>query len=388
MEIAQRLKQIPPYIFVELDRLKKEALQRGEDVISLSIGDPDLPTPQLIVEALAAAAKKPENHCYPLGTGKLALREEIARYYQAKFGVALDPVTEILVLIGSKEGIGHLPLALVDPGTVVLYPEPGYPVYRMSALFAGGEPVALPLTRENSFLPDLDSVPPDTLRRTRLLWLNYPNNPTGAFASVEFFEKVVWFARRYNFVIAHDAAYIDLVFGSERAHSILEISGAKDVAIEFHSFSKTFHMTGWRIGFAVGNRDVVKALAEIKANLDSGVFGGVQDAAIVALQHFDELVPKLRQTYEERCRVLMRRLEQLKWPNVTPPRGTFYVWLPTLHGKSSMEMTMELLKKCAVMVTPGTAFGDGGEGYIRIALTAPEERIEQAFDRIERAGIV
>ncbi|MGC8740484.1 MAG: LL-diaminopimelate aminotransferase [Candidatus Sumerlaeaceae bacterium] len=387
MEIAQRLRQIPPYIFVELDRMKKEAIERGEDVISLSIGDPDLPTPSLIVEALAHAAEKPENHCYPLGTGKLALRQQIARYYETKHGVKLDPTSEIVALIGSKEGIGHLPLAVVDPGKVVLYPEPGYPVYRVSALFAGGEPYALPLLPDNNFLPDLDAVSSDTLARTRLLWLNYPNNPTATFAPLEFFEKVVWFAKKYKFVVAHDAAYIDMVFRGERAHSFLEVPGAKDVGLEFHSFSKTFHMTGWRIGFAAGNRAVVGALAEVKANVDSGVFGAVQDAAIVAMEHFDELVPPLLDVYERRCQILLNRLERLKWPNFTRPRGTFYVWLPTLNGKTSTEMTMELLQKCAVMVTPGTAFGERGEGFIRIALTASEQRIEEACDRIERTSL-
>jgi len=388
MQIAERLTKIPPYIFVELDRMKKQAIERGEDVISLSIGDPDLPTPQPIVEALAEAARKPENHCYPLGKGKPEFRQTIAEYYKQRHGVELDPNGEVLALIGSKEGIAHLPLAVVNPGDIVLYPEPGYPVYSISAHFAGALPFALPLQKENGFLPDLDAIPSDVLHRTRLLWLNYPNNPTAAFAPLEFFEKVVWYAKKYDFVVAHDAAYMDMVFSGQQAHSFLKVKGAKDVGIELHSFSKTFHMTGWRLGFAVGNATLVGALADLKANLDSGVFGAVQDAGIVAMRRFDEIVPSLLQIYERRCKILLEALERMGWPNFTRPQGTFYVWLPTLQGMSSMEMTKELLQRCAVMVTPGTAFGQQGEGFIRIALTASEERIAEAMKRIEQAGLL
>lgn len=386
MKLSDRLKKIPPYIFVELDKMKKAAMDRGEDVISLSIGDPDLPTPTLIVDALREAAQNPENHCYPLGTGKPALRREIASYYQRRYGVTLDPDSQVLALIGSKEGIGHLPLALVDPGDVVLYPDPGYPVYRMATLFAGGEPYALPLRAENGFLPDLEAVPSAILERTRLLFLNYPNNPTAAFAPLEFFEKVVRLAKKYNFAVAHDAAYMDMVFSGQRAHSFLEAPGALEVGIELHSFSKTFHMTGWRLGFAVGNPQIVRALAEIKSNLDSGVFGAIQDAGIIAMRHYEAIVPELVRIYERRCEVLLDGLQRLGWQGFNRPRGTFYVWGPTQHGLSSFDMTAELLQRCAIMVTPGTAFGEQGEGYIRIALTAPEERINEAIQRIANAG--
>jgi len=388
MILSERLRKVPPYIFVELDRMKKEAIERGEDVISLSIGDPDLPTPPVIVETLAEAAAKPENHCYPLGTGKPAFREEIAHYYESRHGVKLDPATQVLALIGSKEGIGHLPLALINPGDVVLCPEPGYPVYQISTLFAGGQPYVLPLKADNGFLPDLDAVPPDVLQRTRLIWLNYPNNPTATFAPMEFFEKVVWLAKKHGFVVAHDAAYLDIAFPGRKPHSFLEAPGAIDVGIELHSFSKTFNMTGWRLGFAAGNPQVVAALAAIKANLDSGVFGAVQDAGIVAMRHFDELVPPILDVYRRRRDVLLRGLERIGWKNFTRPEGTFYVWLPALGGRTSMEMTMELLSRCAVMVTPGTAFGASGEGFIRIALTAPEERICEAIERIERTNLI
>jgi LL-diaminopimelate aminotransferase len=387
MILSERLRKVPPYIFVELDRLKKEAIERGEDVISLSIGDPDLPTPPVIVEALAEAAAKPENHCYPLGTGKPAFREEIAHYYESRHGVKLDPATQIVALIGSKEGIGHLPLALINPGDVVLCPEPGYPVYQISTLFAGGQPYVLPLKADNGFLPDLDAVPQDVLQRTRLIWLNYPNNPTATFAPMDFFEKVVWLAKKHGFVVAHDAAYLDIAFPGEKPHSFLETPGAMDVGIELHSFSKTFNMTGWRLGLAAGNPEIVAALAAIKSNLDSGVFGAVQDAGIVAMRHFDALVPPILDVYRRRRDVLLGGLERIGWKNHTRPEGTFYVWLPTLGGRTAMEMTMELLRRCAVMVTPGTAFGASGEGFIRIALTAPEERICEALERIERTNL-
>lgn len=387
MDISQRLKKVPPYIFVELDKMKKEAIERGEDVIALSIGDPDLPTPQIIVDALKEAAQNPENHCYPLGTGKPAFREAIAHYYASKHGVPLNPHSEVLALIGSKEGIGHLPFAIIDEGDVVLYPEPGYPVYRIATLFAGGTPWSLPLRAENSFLPDLESVPRDVLDRTKLLFLNYPNNPTAAFASAEFFEKAVFFARKHEFIVAHDAAYMDMVFPGERATSFLAVPGAKDVGIELHSFSKTFHMTGWRLGFAVGNKTVISALAALKSNLDSGVFGAIQDAGIVALQHYDEIVPSLNATYAKRCEVLITGLTKLGWTGFTKPKGTFYVWCPTQGNLSSMEMTKLLLKECSILVTPGTAFGETGEGYIRFALTAAEGRIAEAINRMQKAGI-
>ncbi|MCX7624852.1 MAG: LL-diaminopimelate aminotransferase [Candidatus Sumerlaeaceae bacterium] len=388
MNTAERLSKVPPYIFVELDQMRKAAVERGEDVISLSIGDPDLPTPSIIVDALAEAAKKPENHCYPLGKGKPELLEEISRYYAQQHDVRVDPYEEIVALIGSKEGIGHLPLAIVNPGDVVLYPDPGYPVYWISAHFAEAEPVPLALRPENDFLPDLEAVPSDILHRTRLLWINYPNNPTASVAPLEFFEKVVWFAKKYGFVVAHDAAYLDLVFHGHTAYSFLAVKGAKEVGIEFHSFSKTFHMTGWRLGFAAGNSRVVGALAALKANLDSGVFGAIQDAGIVAMKNFDKIVPELVAVYEQRCQVLTTALTNIGWRPAAKPRGTFYVWLPTLHQRSSMDMTKELLQRCAVMVTPGTAFGNEGEGFVRISLTAPEPRIKEAVRRIERANII
>lgn len=386
-QVAKRLQQVPPYIFVELDRMKEEAIAQGQDVISLSIGDPDLPTPQIIVQALAEGAAIPQNHRYPLGAGKLELRQEIAHYYARIYGVELDPKDEIIALIGSKEGIGHFPLAFVDDGDVVLYPEPGYPVYRIATLFAGGIPIAMPLRPENKFLPDLEAIGRDVLERTKIMFLNYPNNPTAAFATEEFFERVVALAKRYGFIVVHDAAYLDLAFYGKRAVSFLQIPGAKEVGIEMHSFSKTFNMTGWRLGFACGNAELVQALLAIKSNLDSGVFGAIQHAGIVALRHYDEIVPPLLETYQKRAEVLVRGLEKIGWEDFTRPEGTFYVWLRTRGKRSSFEMTRELLRRCAVMVTPGTAFGDAGEGFIRMAVTAPEERIAEALQRIERANL-
>jgi LL-diaminopimelate aminotransferase len=386
-EPAARLNQLPPYLFVELDRLKREAVARGEDVINLGIGDPDLPTPQIIIDALKEAAQDARNHQYPSGAGSDEFRRAVADYYERTRGVTLDPATEIGCLIGSKEGIGHFPLAFVNRGDVVLIPEPGYPVYRSATIFAGGTPYTMPLLAENDFLPDLDAIPEAVYEKTRLMILNYPNNPTAVQAPRAFFEAVVERARRYGFIVLHDAAYLDMSFTGGKALSFLEIPGAKEVGLEMHSLSKTFNMTGWRIAFAAGNPSLIKGLLAVKANLDSGQFTAVQQAGVVALRNLENLLPDLMQTYNGRIDALEAGIKKLGWSGFRRPEGTFYAWLPNPWPMSSMDVTRTLIEKCAVVTTPGNGFGECGEGYFRIALTTSAERITEACDRITRSGL-
>ena len=385
--LSDRLAKLPPYPFVELDRMKREAIEKGVDIINLGIGDPDQPTPQRIIDALAEAANDPTNHQYPLGTGLADFRREVAHYYLRFHRVTLDPAREVGALIGSKEGIAHFPLAFANPGDVVLYPDPGYPVYQSSAIFAGAEPVAMPLLAENGFLPDLDAIPADVLRRTRLMFLNYPNNPTAALAGMEFFEKVVALAGKHGFIVLHDAAYLDIAFFGEKPLSFLSVPGAREVGLELHSLSKTFNMTGWRIGFVAGNPELVAGLMAIKANVDSGVFNVVQRAGIEALQNIDILLPEIISVYEARLKVLDEGIRSLGWTDFTSPRSTFYVWVRNRGGRSSFEMTKVLLEECGIVTTPGTAFGAHGEGFFRIALTTSAERIREAVERIRKAGL-
>ncbi|MGI8908596.1 MAG: LL-diaminopimelate aminotransferase [Candidatus Sumerlaeaceae bacterium] len=388
IQLSERLQKLPPYLFLELDRLKTAAIARGEDVINLGIGDPDQPTPQLIIDALNEAAQHVENHQYPLGAGLLDFRSEVASYYKRTRGVQLDPATEITALIGSKEGIGHFPLAFVNPGDVVLIPEPGYPVYRSATVFAGGEPYVMPLLAENAFLPDLDAIPAQVYERTKLMILNYPNNPTAAFATREFFERVIAKARQHGFIVLHDAAYLDMTYKDEQAISFLELEGAKEVGIEMHSLSKTFNMTGWRVAFAAGHPTLIKGLISLKSNLDSGVFTAIQRAAIVALQNYEKLITPTLEMYKRRLAALDDGMKELGWSDYRRPDGTFYVWLKTRGGRGSMEMTRELIEKCAIVTTPGNGFGQAGEGYFRLALTTNEERIREACTRIKASGFL
>jgi len=383
---AQRLQVLPPYLFAELDRMKQEQVKKGMDIISLGIGDPDLPTPPHIIQALATAAADPRNHQYPSYEGMLSFRKAAADWYLARFGVALDPAKEVLTLIGSKEGIGHLSLAFINPGDVALVPDPAYPVYQSGTLFAGGETFPLPLTRERGFLPDLDAVPADVLGRAKILWLNYPNNPTGAIAPREFLAKAVEFARRHRLILAHDAPYSELAFDGYRPESVLCIEGAKEVAIEFHSVSKTYNMTGWRLGFAVGNAEILAGLGRIKQNLDSGVFQAVQYAGIAALTGSQQCVVENCRIYQERRDVLIQGLREMGF-EVASPKATFYLWLPVPKGFTSASFTVELLVKAGVVVTPGGGFGAAGEGYVRATFTVSADRIREALERIKKLGI-
>ncbi len=380
---ADRLSQLPPYLFVEIDRKKREAIEAGRDVIDLGVGDPDLPAPGFIVDRMVEAVRDPANHSYSLGIGTLEFRQSAARFFARRFGVELDPRSEIIALLGSKEGIGHLPIAVVNPRDVVLVPEPGYPVYAAGTIFVGGGCYTMPLREENGYLPVLEDIPLEVLRRATLMWLNYPNNPTAAVAPLAFFEKAVALARKHDILIAQDAPYCEIYFG-DPPPSILQVDGAKDVAVEFHSLSKTFNMTGWRIAFAAGQRDVLAALAKVKSNLDSGVFQAIQHAGIAALDGCDR--PEIRgqiDMYRRRREVLVAGLREAGWP-VSTPQATFYVWAKCPAGYDSMTVASRLVAEADVVVIPGVGFGAAGEGYVRFALTVPQERMREAVQRLAK----
>ncbi|HJU05774.1 MAG TPA: LL-diaminopimelate aminotransferase [Nitrospiraceae bacterium] len=385
IEPAGRIKTLPPYLFAAIDEMKQKAVARGVDIINLGIGDPDLPTPEPIIERLKQAATNPKNHQYPSYEGLLSFRQAVARWYMRRFGVSLDPASEVLTLIGSKEGIGHVPLAFVDPGDIVLVPSPGYPVYPVATTFAGGVPYIMPLLKHNGFLPDLNAIPKDMAQRAKLMFLNSPNNPTSVVASTEFFKQVVAFALEHRIIVCHDAAYSEIFFDGRRPASFLEVGGAKDVGIEFHSLSKTFNMTGWRIGFAVGNRQVLTGLGKVKSNLDSGVFQAVQEAGITALDLDDHVTDGLRKIYQERRDLLIPGLKKLGL-DVDAPPAAFYVWITVPKGYTSTSFTAHLLEKAGLVTTPGNGFGQPGEGYIRMTLTTPKERLGEAVERIGKVG--
>ncbi len=383
VQMASRVKSLPPYLFAAIDKMKQEARAKGVDLIDMSIGDPDIPTPSHIVEAMKSAVEKPEHHRYPSYEGMLSFRQSVADWYKRRFNVALDPADEVLSLIGSKEGIGHLPLAFVEPGDTVLVPSPGYPVYPVSVLFAGGESFIMPLTEDNGFLPDLKAIPESALKKAKLMFINYPNNPTSAVAPPGFFEEVIRFAEKYDFIVCHDAAYSEVYFDGEKPQSFMEVDGAKSVGIEFHSLSKTYNMTGWRIGFAVGNRDVLAGLGKIKSNLDSGIFQAVQEAGIVALKTGDEILSGIRNTYQERRDALYEGLKDIGL-ELRRPKASFYLWAKVPGGFDSSAFAAHMLEKAGVLATPGNGFGAPGEGYVRFALTVSAERIREAVQRITR----
>jgi LL-diaminopimelate aminotransferase len=383
IETAKRIDQIPPYLFAEIDRKKEQMKQKGMDIVDLGIGDPDLPTPKRIVDRLEIAARDPKNHRYPSYEGMIEFRTAVAEWYLRRFGVTLDPRTEVLSLIGSKEGIAHIPLAFVNSGDYVLVPSPGYPVYRVSTLFAGGTPYFLPLTRENRFLPDLNAIPREVAEKAKILFINYPNNPTSAVAEKDFFEEVVAFARRYEIIVCHDAAYSEVAFDGYRPASFMEVDGAREVAIEFHSLSKTFNMTGWRVGFAVGNSNIISGLGRVKTNIDSGLFQAIQEAGADGLRHIDTPVPEIIKIYERRRDILVSGLREIGL-HVERPRATFYTWFPTPKGYTSAQYASLLLEKAGIVATPGNGFGESGEGYVRMAITVNEARIEEAIQRLKQ----
>jgi LL-diaminopimelate aminotransferase len=378
---ANRLNKIPPYLFAEIDRKVQEKKKAGVDVISLGIGDPDLPTPARIVHVLQEAAEDPVNHRYASYFGLAELREAIAGWYGHRSGVTLDPSTEILPTLGSKDGIAHVPLALVDPGDIVLAPDPGYTVYVTGALMAGAEPFIMPLTAENHWLPDLDLIPEDVAQRARLMWLNYPNNPTAAVADRDFLERAVAFCRRHDIILCHDAPYSEIAFDGYRPLTLFEIPGAKEIGLEFHSLSKTFNMTGWRIGWVCGRADLVGLIGQLKTNIDSGIFQAVQWAAIEALNGGDQETRAACDVYARRHRLVADTLNDLGW-KIKPPRATFYVWAPVPKGYDSIGFASHVLDEIGVNITPGVGFGPHGEGYFRLSVTAPDARLEEAMARM------
>jgi len=385
IEKAKRIEQLPPYLFAEIDRKKEEMRKRGMDLIDLGIGDPDLPTPEPIIERLNRASRDPKNHHYPSYEGMIEFRTAVARWFERRFGVLLDPQTEVLTLIGSKEGIAHIPLAFVNPGDYVLVPSPGYPVYRVATLFAGGIPYMMPLLKENGFLPKLSEIPGEIAERSKLLFINYPNNPTSAIAERPFFEEVVAFAKKYEVIVCHDAAYSELAFEDYRPLSFLQIEGAKEVGIEFHSLSKTFNMTGWRIGFAVGHPDIISGLGKVKTNIDSGLFQAIQEAGMEALQRYDTPIPNLIRIYEGRRDVMVKGLREVGL-EVEVPKATFYLWIRVPRGYTSAQFATLLMEQAGLVVTPGNGFGEAGEGYFRIALTVDESRLRQAVERLKKVN--
>lgn len=379
---SDRLGRLPPYLFAAIDAAKKAAQEKGADIISLGVGDPDLPTPPHIVAAGQAALANPANHQYPFGAGLLGFRQAVARWYKARFHVDLDPATEIHALIGSKDGLTHLPLAFLNPGDTAIVPEPAYPAYNASILLAGGETHFVPLLEENGFLPDLAAIPKSVLASAKLFYLNYPSNPLSVTAPRTFYESVVRLARDHRFLVVHDAAYSEMYY-EEPPLSFLEIPGAKDVGIEFHSCSKTYNMTGWRVGWVCGNAEAVRTLGRLKDNFDSGVFQAVQEAGVAALTGPQDGVAEMRRIYRERRDLFVPKLRALGW-RVTNPPATFYVWARTPAGFTSAQTAERLLQEAHIVCTPGNGFGPSGEGYVRFALTVPTARLELALERIGR----
>ena len=375
---AARMNNLPPYLFARIDEMKTQQQKKGTDIIDLGVGDPDLPTPDHIVASLCEAAQNPENHHYPSYAGMPEYRSAVADWYQQRFGVSLDPQKEVIALMGSKDGIAHIAEAFVDPGDYVLTPSPGYPVYRTGTLFAEGKVHEMPLTEKNKFVPVLEEIPEKVAKAAKLMFINYPNNPTAAVAPDGFYREVVDFASDHGIVVVSDNAYSEIAYDGYRAPSFLEIKGAMEVGIEMHSLSKTYNMTGWRIGMAVGNEEILAGLGRVKTNVDSGVFNAVQRAAITALSGPQDCVKNACAIYQERRDVLVAGLRSLGF-HVAAPQATFYVWMPV---EDCMAFAAKLLSETGIVVTPGVGFGPSGEGYVRFALTRPVARINEAVERM------
>lgn len=379
------MQNLPPYLFARIEKKIEDARARGIDIINLGIGDPDSPTPRHIIEKMAETIYDVPNHQYPSSVGMLRYREAVANWYQSRFGVVLDPRTEVVSLLGSKEGIAHVSFAYLDPGDVNLVPDPGYPVYGIGTQLAGGISYIMPLKAENQYLPVLEDIPAEIARKAKLMFVNYPNNPTGAVADLSFYQKVVEFARNYDVLVCHDAAYSELAYDGYQAPSFLQVPGAKDVGVEFHSLSKTYNMTGWRIGWMAGNPSAVEIMGRFKSNVDSGVFQAIQYAAIAGLEGPQDCVGELQQMYQERRNAAAEGMKKLGW-EFEIPRGSFYMWVKVPEGYNSTDYAELVLEKAQVIITPGNGYGQYGEGYFRIALTVDTTRITEAFERI-RAGL-
>jgi LL-diaminopimelate aminotransferase len=385
LKTAKRIDKLPSYLFADIDRQIENAAARGADIISFGVGDPDLPTPPHVVDALIEAVRDPATHRYPSYTGMPEFRAAVAAWYGRRFGVDLDPDTEVQPLVGSKEGIFHLPVAFVDPGDVALVPDPGYPVYETGTLMAGGVPALLPLTPDNDFLPELTALPDDVATRARVLWLNYPSNPTAACADLSFYQEAVDFCRANDLLLAHDAAYTEITYDGYVAPSVLQAEGAMDCAVEYHSLSKTYNMTGWRIGWVAGAPQAIEALKRVKTNIDSGIFDAVQRAGIAALTGSDEHLMKTVDRYRHRRDLLCDGLKSMGIV-VDPPKGSVYVWAPVPAGYDSKSFASRLLEQAAVVVTPGTGYGPSGEGFVRFSITIPDDRLEEGVERLR--GVV
>ena len=385
MKLAKRVEELPPYLFAQISKVIAAKKARGIDVVTFGIGDPDLPTPPNILAALHRAADDPANHRYPESEGLPELRGAIARWYERRFEVAFDPAREALALIGSKEGIAHMALTLIDPGDVALVTDPGYPVYEIGTMFAGGVAVKLPLRRESGWLPDLDAIPEDLAARARVLWLNYPNNPTAAVADLAFFEKAVAWAKEYDVSICHDNPYCDVAFDGYRPLSIFQAPGARDVAIEFNSFSKIYNMTGWRIGMAVGNAELVDALMRVKSNIDSGIPQAIQEMAIEAVDGPQDVIADHNAIYQRRRDRIVETLRAIGL-EVDPPKASLYVWAKLPEGVTSGDFAARLIEECAVVVTPGRGYGVNGEGYVRLSVTIADDRMEEGLRRLRDWG--
>lgn len=381
---AQRIKKLPPYLFARIEKKIAECKEKGLDVISLGIGDPDRPTPKHIIDTMAEQIYNPENHQYPSSVGMLSYRKAVTDWYNKRFGVELDPKTEVVSLIGSKEGIANISYCYLDPGDISLVPDPGYPVYSIGAALAGGQPYYIPAGPDTKYLVDFARIPEDIARKAKILWINYPNNPTGAVADKEFFKEVVAFAKKYDILVCHDAAYSEMAYDGYIPPSFLEVEGAKDVGIEFGSLSKPFNMTGWRIGWAVGNAKVIETLGRYKSNVDSGAFQAVQYAAITGLSSSQQCIQDIAKVYQERRDVLVDGLNSMGW-NLPKPKATFYVWAPVPKGYgTSAEFAELLLDKAQVVITPGNGYGKNGEGFVRMAITVEKDRIMEAVERMRK----
>jgi LL-diaminopimelate aminotransferase len=382
MKLARRVESLPPYLFQEISRKIAAKRAAGVDIITFAIGDPDLPTPKHILDRLHKEADNPANHQYPESEGLPELRQAIADWYERRFEVKFEPLKETLPLIGSKEGIGHIALCFIDPGDLALAPDPGYPVYEIGTMFAGGETYKLPCTAETGWKPNLDAIPEDIARRAKLLWLNYPNNPTGAVADFEFFEKAVAFAKKYDVAILHDNPYCDVAYDGYKPVSIFQVPGARDVAVEFNSWSKIYNMTGWRIGMVVGNETMVDALMRVKSNIDSGIPLAIQYMAIEAVYGPQDVIDEHNAIYQRRRDRMVEGLRKIGL-EVEPPRASLYVWAKLPAGVTSADFAARLIEDCGVVVTPGRGYGENGEGYIRLSVTTPDERVEEGMKRLE-----
>lgn len=381
VKFSKRIEKLSPYLFVDISKKIAEKKARGEDVVSFAIGDPDIPTPPHIIDRLCHEANKPSNHRYPESNSLPELRKAIAEWYEIRFGVSLDPDKEVLPLIGSKEGIGHIALCFIDPGDIAIVPDPGYPVYSAGTMFAGGKCYYVPLKEENGFLPNLHDIPSEIAQDAKVLWINYPNNPTAAVAGLDFMEQVVHFARKYQIAVCHDGPYTEVAYDGYRPVSFLQAAGAKEIGIEFHSFSKTYNMTGWRIGMAVGNAKIIDALMRVKSNLDSGIPLAIQYAAIEAIRGSQECIEEHNRIYQRRRDKLVEVLRKTGL-KVSPPKASLYIWAKIPQGYTSAGFSAELLDKINVVVTPGTGYGKNGEGYVRFSLTTPDDRIDEGIRRL------